>query len=157
MIIIGIDPGTAITGWGVVQKKKNAIQYIAHGTIETLKTKEAPQRLHDLERELVSLFAKYKPSVVGVERLYFAKNLTTAMPVAQARGIVLLCIAKTKASIKEFTPLQVKAIVTGYGKAEKQQVQRMVQHTLQLSFIPKPDDAADALGVAIATALAVRG
>lgn len=150
MIILGIDPGTAITGYGIIKKgEKGVLSCVRYDCIYTNKEDTAPVRLHVLENELLSIFRLYKPDVVAVEKIYFAKNIKTAMPVSEARGVILLTAAKQKLPIYEFTPSQVKMAVTGYGRAEKKQVQSMVAKILSLPKIPKPDDAADALGVAI--------
>ncbi|MDA1337609.1 MAG: crossover junction endodeoxyribonuclease RuvC [bacterium] len=152
MVILGIDPGTARTGYGVLQTKPS-LRWIDHGTIDTPKGMPAHERLLLLEQGLVHLFKKYKPELMCVERLYFFKNLKTALPVSEARGVVLLQAAKYKVALKELTPLQAKMAVTGYGKAEKKQVQYMVKEILGLKDIPQPDDAADALALAIAVSL----
>lgn len=151
MIILGIDPGTATTGYGVIASSpKKPVQCVTYGCITTAKEKPAGERLAILEKGLKLILSEYKPDAVVVERLYFFKNLKSAMPVSEARGVILLTVAKKKLPIFELTPLQVKMAITGYGRAEKKQMQRMVQQTLRLNQIPKPDDAADALGLAIA-------
>ena len=152
MVILGIDPGTATTGFGVVQTTPK-LHWVAHGTIDTPKNMPAHERLLLLEQGLTDLFIKHTPELLCVERLYFFKNLKTALPVSEARGIVLLLAAKNKVALQELTPLQAKMAVTGYGKAEKKQVQRMVKEILGLKDIPHPDDAADALALAIAVSL----
>jgi len=155
MVILGIDPGTATTGFGVVQTTPK-LRWIAHGTIDTPKNKPAQERLLMLEQGLKRLFKKYRPELLCVERLYFFKNLKTALPVSEARGIVLLVTARNKLPLEELTPLQAKMAVTGYGKAQKKQVQHMVQYILGLSALPRPDDAADALALAIAVSVLTR-
>ncbi|MBI4123076.1 MAG: crossover junction endodeoxyribonuclease RuvC [Parcubacteria group bacterium] len=150
MRILGIDPGTAITGYGVIEKKGRGGIHIAHGCITTNKDATKERRLLLLERGMAVLFKQYKPDVVAVESLYFFKNLKTALPVSEARGVILLTVAKHKVPLYEFTPPQVKMSVTGYGRAEKKQMQKMVQLHLKLESLPKPDDAADALAVALA-------
>lgn len=151
MTILGVDPGTATTGWGVVRNLKgNALECVSYNCIITPKEKKPGERLVLLEKELLQVLQDYKPDAVVVERLYFFKNLKTVMPVSEARGVILLAIAKKKLPVFEITPLQVKMAITGYGRADKKQMQRMVQQALKLSQIPKPDDAADALGLAIA-------
>lgn len=152
MIILGIDPGTATTGYGVVQTTPK-LRWIAHGTIDTPKERPSHERLLLLEQGLEQLFKKYRPELLCVERLFFFKNLKTALPVSEAKGIVLLLAAKNKVSLKELTPLQAKMAVTGYGRAQKKQVQLMVQHILGLKNLPRPDDAADALSLAIAVSV----
>ena len=149
MVILGIDPGTATTGFGVIQTTPK-LNWVAHGTIVTSKNTPTQERLLLLEQGLIELFKKYKPKLLCVERLYFFKNLKTALPVSEARGIVLLLAAKNKVPLQELTPLQAKMAVTGYGKAQKNQVQHMVQQILGLKDLPRPDDAADALALAIA-------
>ena len=151
MTILGVDPGTATTGLGVVRNSRgNSLECVSYGCITTPKGKKPGDRLGLLEKELLQSLQKYKPDAVVVERLYFFKNLKSAMPVSEARGVILLAIAKKKLPVFELTPLQVKMAITGYGRADKKQMQRMVQQALKLPQIPKPDDAADALGLAIA-------
>ncbi len=153
MIILGIDPGTATTGYGIIESAKRGIlSCLGYGCIETSKTETAGSRLLTLEKELQKILAKYKPDIVCVERLYFFKNLKTAMPVSEARGVILLAIAKKNLPVYELTPLQAKMAITGYGRAEKKQVSRMVKEILKLKEVPKPDDASDALAMAIACA-----
>ena len=156
MRILGIDPGTAITGYGVIERKGRGGVHIAHGCITTHKDTPKEKRLLLLEQGMMALFKEYKPDVVAVESLYFFKNLKTALPVSEARGVILLTIAKHKLPLYEFTPPQVKMSVTGYGKAEKKQIQKMVQLHLKLESLPKPDDAADALAVALACSSVLR-
>lgn len=152
MIILGIDPGTATTGFGVIETTPK-LRWVAHGTITTPKNEPSQERLLILEQGLNRIFMEYKPELLCVERLFFFKNLKTALPVSEARGIVLLVAAKNKVIMEELTPLQAKMAVTGYGRAEKSQVQRMVQHILGLDALPRPDDAADALALAIAVSV----
>jgi crossover junction endodeoxyribonuclease RuvC len=147
--ILGIDPGTATTGWGVVVEKNGTCEVVAYGAIETSKNKENVARLKEIANDLEVIIAKYKPDEVGIEDLFFCSNVTTAVKVAQARGVMLLICARARLPIGEYTPLQVKQALTGYGKADKTQVQQMVKQFLKLKKIPKPDDAADALAVAI--------
>jgi len=154
MIILGIDPGTATTGYGVINKRKNKeIEVLEYGCIETSPNLNPGERLKIINNELNKLIKKHGPKVLAVESLYFFKNLKTAMPVSQAKGVVLLTAAKKRLPVHEFTPLQVKMTITGYGRAEKKQVQRMIQALLDLDEIPKKDDAADALGVAVCYAI----
>ncbi len=154
MIILGIDPGTATTGFGLIQsgKTKTEFEVLDFGVIETKKTDSDAKRLEILFDDLSQLIKKYGPSKVGVEKLFFSSNQTTAMTVSQARGVVLLACNKAKLHIIEFTPLQVKNTLCGNGRAEKSQVQKMVQQTFGLKNIPKPDDAADALAIALCAA-----
>ena len=154
MIILGIDPGTATTGYALIKKQKNnTFEILDFGVINTDKKLSDSARLLILQRDLDSLIKKHKPDASGVEKLYFEKNAKTAMAVSQARGVVLWALEKNKVLIHEFTPLQMKSIICGYGKADKKQVQYMVQKTFGLRNLPKPDDAADALGMALCAAL----
>ncbi len=151
MIILGIDPGTATTGFGAI--KKNAkLNLIEYGCIKTVPNLTTAERLNELHKQLNNLIKKHKPDMVAVEDIFFFKNLKTAIKVSQARGVILLTAAKSKIPIFECTPLQVKQATTSYGRAEKIQVQKMVKTLLNLKEIPKPDDAADALAVAICCA-----
>ena len=160
MIYLGIDPGTATTGYGIIKKasptknsKTQEFEILDFGVITTKKTDTDAKRLQILYDDLSEIIEKYKPGYIGVEKLFFSKNQTTAMTVSQARGVVLLACSQNKASLLEFTPLQVKNTLCGYGKADKIQVQRMVQQTFKLKNIPKPDDAADALAIALCAAV----
>ena len=147
--ILGLDPGTAITGWGLVEEVKGEPVMRAFGCIETPKTHSDVKRLEEIAGDLREILATYKPDKVAVEDLFFFKNLKTAIKVAQARGVLLLIPTENKIPVFEYTPLQIKQALTGYGRAEKKQVQIMVQNILKLKKIPKPDDAADALAVAL--------
>jgi len=149
MRILGIDPGTATTGFGVIDVAGPSIKFVQAGVITTPSTEEMPRRLSTIYRELLELITEFRPEQVAVELLYFATNVTTAMTVGQARGVILLAAAEAGLPIHEYTPLQVKQGVTGYGQAKKPQVQEMVKTLLGLKSIPKPDDAADALAIAI--------
>ena len=151
-IILGVDPGIADTGFGVISLNGNNFSSIACGSIKTKAGQPTGQRLKIIHQDLQFLIKKYKPEVVGIEILFFAKNVKTAMAVSQARGVILLTIAQANLPIKEFTPLQVKIGLTGYGKASKKQIQEVVKTILKLKNIPKPDDAADALAIAICAA-----
>ena len=158
MIILGLDPGSAKTGYGVVEKGlRSKLTCITYGCITTPQSESNSERLLILEKELVAVLKRYRPDVAGVERLFFFKNLKTVMPVSEARGVILLTLARHKIPIHEFTPLQVKMTIAGYGRAEKKQIQRMVKEILSLPEIPKPDDAADGLAMAIACSLTQRG
>jgi crossover junction endodeoxyribonuclease RuvC len=159
MIILGIDPGTAIVGFGLIEKetKSQKLKLIKYGCIETSAKFSTAERLKIIHEELEFLLKKHKPDIVAVEDIFFFKNLKTAIKVSQARGVILLTIAENKIVIAEFTPLQIKQAVACYGRAEKAQVQRMVKTLLGLNEIPKPDDAADALAVAICCAHSIRG
>lgn len=147
--ILGLDPGTATTGWGFVSEKKKQCQMEAFGCINTEKNKPAADRLLEIAEDLEALIRQHNPDEVAIEDLFFFKNLKTAVKVAQARGVLIVVCRKLKIPVFEYTPLQVKQALTGYGRAEKKQVQVMVKNLLCLEDIPKPDDAADALAVAI--------
>ncbi len=149
MIILGIDPGTATTGYGIIKKTKQKLKCLGYGCIKTDPCWTPGERLKKINNELNKLIRQYKPTVLAVENVYFFKNLKTAMPVSQAKGVVLLTAAKKKIPIYEFTPLQIKTAVTGYGKADKKQIKEMIKILLELKNVPSPDDAADALGAAI--------
>lgn len=155
MKIIGIDPGTAIIGYGVIDSGRK-LELIDYGCIKTSADLSTADRLVILNKELEKLLKKYKPDAAAVEDIFFFKNLKTAIKVSQARGVILLTIAHLKIPVYEFTPLQIKQAVACYGRAEKVQVQRMVKTLLNLKDIPKPDDAADALAVAICCAHSIR-
>lgn len=153
MRILGIDPGVATTGWGVIDEVRtgtNGVTMVEYGVIETSKVLAQQDRLLELRSDLLGIIEEFKPDYMGIELLYFCRNVTTAIKVGEARGVVLLAAAEHKVPIREFTPLQVKDAVCGYGKAPKRQVQEMVQSILELDDIPRPDDAADGLAVAIA-------
>ncbi|MBI3232207.1 MAG: crossover junction endodeoxyribonuclease RuvC [Candidatus Doudnabacteria bacterium] len=154
MTILGIDPGTATTGYGIIDiaKSKDEPKLVDFGVIATKSKLSDAERLQILAGDLLRLIKKYKPACVGVEKLFFTTNQKTVMTVSQARGVVLYICEKNKLPIYEFTPLQVKNFICGYGKAEKKQVQFMVQKTFKLKAVPKPDDAADALAVALCAA-----
>lgn len=152
MIILGIDPGTATTGFGIIEQNKNQPKLVDFGIISTKKTLGDAERLEILAADLDELIKKFKPKAVGVEKLFLTTNQKTVMTVSQARGVVLLVCQKHKIPIFEFTPLQVKNFICGYGKAEKKQVQYVVQKTFKLKTPPKPDDAADALAIALCAA-----
>lgn len=156
MIYLGIDPGTATTGFGIIRRSKgdkNRFEILEFGVISTYKKDSDSHRLGVLYDDLSALIKKYKPAAAGIEKLYFATNQTTAMAVSQARGVALLACAQAGLAIREFTPLQVKSALTGYGKADKRQMQQMVKMTFGLKQIPKPDDAADALAIALCAAV----
>ncbi|QQS22908.1 crossover junction endodeoxyribonuclease RuvC [bacterium] len=157
MTILGIDPGTATTGFGIInqnQSKKSQYDILEFGVISTSKKESDQERLKTLYEDLNFLIKKYKPKKLGVEKLFFTTNQKTAMAVSQARGVVLLAAVNNGLEISEFTPLQVKNILCGYGKADKKQVQFMIKQTFGLKNTPKPDDAADALAIALCTAWA---
>jgi len=155
MKIIGIDPGTAIIGYGVINSGRK-LELIDYGCIKTTIDLSTAERLEKLHKELKTLIKKHKPEIVAVEDIFFFKNLKTAIKVSQARGVILLTIAQNKIPVAEYTPLQIKQAVACYGRAEKAQVQKMVKTLLDLKEIPKPDDAADALAVAICCAHSIK-
>lgn len=149
MIILGIDPGYAITGYGIIVKDKDGLKALDYGVITTPTKSYFPQRLCSVHEGLAHLIDKFKPDCIAVEELFFSRNTTTAIGTAQARGVAVLAAAQNNKPVFEYTPLQVKVAVTGYGRAEKIQIQEMVKRLLKLKNYPKPDDAADALAVAI--------
>lgn len=149
MRILGIDPGYAIIGYGIVEYDGFRFKTIAYGAVTTTPDKSFPERLADIYDDISTLIDNYKPDCLSIEKLYFNTNTTTAIDVAQARGVILLAAQKNKIDIFEYTPLQVKQSITGYGRAEKHQVMEMVKNLLQLNSVPKPDDTADALALAI--------
>ena len=149
MIIFGIDPGFAITGYGVVEKLGNKYKVFDYGVITTKAGLDLSVRLNIMYEEIVRKFNQYNPDYVAMEELFFCKNITTGIAVAHGRGVLLLAIAQMGKPFYEYTPLQIKQAITGYGKADKKQMQKMVQVLLNLDSIPKPDDAADALAVAL--------
>lgn len=149
LIILGIDPGIADTGYGVIKKEGGKLLCLDYGSIKTSSKIEIPDRLEIINLELNNIIKKYKPNLISVEQLFFCKNVKTALVVGQARGVVLLTAKQNKLKIIEFTPLQIKQAVSAYGKATKDQVQKMVKIILNLKTIPQPDDAADALAAAI--------
>lgn len=149
MRIIGIDPGTAITGFGVIDYDRNSFKFVDAGVIRTHKDEAMNDRLSTVYDEMKELLQEFKPDVMSIELLFFARNVTTAMTVGQSRGIVMLAATQAGIPIYEYTPMQVKQAVTGYGKADKKQIQEMVKNLLKLDAIPKPDDAADGLAIAI--------
>jgi crossover junction endodeoxyribonuclease RuvC len=150
MIILGIDPGFARTGYGVIEEKNKNLRMLDYGCLSTPAGLIFEKRLKKIREGLTSLIKKFKPDVCVVEKIFFCKNAKTAIDVGQARGVVILTAAEKNLKILEFTPLQVKQFITGYGRAEKGQIQKMIKILLNLKEIPKPDDAADALALAIA-------
>jgi len=149
MLVLGIDPGTAITGYGLVMGEGDDLTLLAYGAITTSSDRPLPERLQHIYQELRALIEGQQPTVVAVEELFFSKNVRTALSVGQARGVALLAAAKAGLPIHEYTPLQVKQAIVGYGRATKDQVQQMVRMLLGLDSVPQPDDAADAIAVAI--------
>lgn len=148
-IILGIDPGLADTGYGLINKSPDRLNALSFGSIKTDKNLPLDCRLLILYQTLQKIIQKYRPDCLAVEHIFFQKNAKTAFLVGQARGVVLLAAAQNKLPIMEFTPLVIKQSVTGYGRADKRQVQQMVKVILKLKTIPRPDDAADALAAAI--------
>lgn len=149
MIILGLDPGTATTGYGIVQVHNRGIRGICYGVITTPAHMEMSKRLKIIFEDLGDIITRFKPDEVAIEKIFFGTNVTTAITVSQARGILLLQAENFGLTIAEYTPIEVKKALVGTGKAEKKQVQYMVQSFLGLKEIPKPDDAADALAIAI--------
>ncbi len=149
MRILGIDPGYATVGYGVVDHDRGRFTVVGCGAITTAAGMPFPQRLQDIFCDMESVLTKYRPQALSIEKLYFNTNTTTAIDVAQARGVILLAAQQNGLSISEYTPLQVKQAITGYGRAEKRQVMEMVKSFLGLKAVPKPDDTADALALAI--------
>ncbi len=152
MIVLGIDPGTAMTGYGIIERTGSQLRLIDYGCFETLPADPLAERLRMIHEAVEGLIESHRPSLVGVERLFFNKNVQTAFAVGQARGVVLLAAAQHGLPVFEYGPHEVKIAVTGYGRAPKNQVQRMVQIVLGMAVLPRPDDAADALAVAICLA-----
>lgn len=151
MLALGIDPGTAICGYGVVRLDGSALKPVTFGAVLTSPEHSVPDRLLEVHRGIERIIQQYKPDMMGIEQLFFNKNVRTAMAVGQARGVVLLAAAAAGLPVLEPTPLQVKQSVVGYGKATKEQVTYMVQRLLALRESPRPDDVADALAVAVCT------
>lgn len=156
MRILGIDPGTGILGFGVIDVNGRNVQMVDAGVIRTPIKEDDAVRLLTIYEELTDIIANNNPAIMSVEKLFFARNVTTAMTVAQARGVVLLCAKQADMAIFEYTPMQIKQAVTGYGKADKKQMQEMVRVLLKLKEVPKPDDCADALAAALTHAAVSR-
>jgi crossover junction endodeoxyribonuclease RuvC len=157
MRILGIDPGTGILGFGVIDVERGKSQLVDAGVIRTPVKEDDAVRLMTIYEELTDIIATNKPTIMSVEKLFFAQNVTTAMTVSQARGVVLLCGKQAGMEIFEYTPLQIKMAITGYGRAEKKQIQEMVRVILGLKEVPKPDDCADAIAAALTHAQTMRG
>jgi crossover junction endodeoxyribonuclease RuvC len=149
MRVLGVDPGTAITGWGLVEGEGQTLRLVDYGVITTAAKTPLPTRLQQIYRGLTELMTEHRPAAVAVEELFFGHNVRTALVVGQARGVALLAIADAGLPLYEYKPLEVKLAIAGYGRADKGQVQSMVRLLLNLAEIPRPDDAADALAVAI--------
>lgn len=156
MRIIGIDPGTGILGFGVVDVIKGKARMVTAGVITTPAHTPIDERLEEIFDGLTDIIAETKPDVMSIEQLFFARNVTTAISVAQARGVAMLTGRRAKLPIAEYTPMQIKQTLTGYGKADKKQVQEMVRLHLGLKDVPKPDDCADALAAAITHSMMIR-
>ncbi len=152
MRILGIDPGYGRIGYGVIEGERNTWVHIAHGCIETDKEAVFPERLRELKQDLLHIINTYKPDKAGIEELFFAKNVTTGMKVSEARGVIQLTLHEAGIPIIEVAPSQMKQAIVGYGQAEKAQMQEMIRIQLNLKKKPTPDDAADALGVALTAA-----
>ena len=148
MIILGIDPGTASTGYGVI-KKSRTLKCLDYNVIHTKPNSQPGERLRKINNKLAQVIKKHQPDVLAIENVYFFKNLKTAIPVSQAKGAILLTAAKKKLPVYEFSPLQIKLTVTGNGRADKKEVQEKIKQILKLKQIPKPDHASDALAVAM--------
>ncbi|PKM76740.1 MAG: crossover junction endodeoxyribonuclease RuvC [Firmicutes bacterium HGW-Firmicutes-15] len=149
MLVLGIDPGTATTGYGLVKHEGGREIMIRYGVIKTSPSLDMPRRLVKINREYTGLLDEFNPDAVAIEEIFHHKNAKTVISVAQSRGVLLMTAAAREIEVAEYTPLQVKQAVTGYGNADKRQVQIMVQKILTLDKIPQPDDAADALAIAI--------
>lgn len=147
--VLGIDPGTAIVGWGVVEGEGQELALLDYGVLRTPAHQPLPERLALIYTGLNEVLDRFRPDGVGVEQLFFARNVTTALPVAHARGVILLAVQQRGIPLAEYKPMEVKQAVTGYGHADKQQMQQMVRLLLGLEEIPRPDDAADAVAIAL--------
>lgn len=149
MKILGIDPGTAITGWAIIEKTGDSLSPIAYGHISTENNQPDDVRIVEIASDLEKIITKYQPEEASVESLFYFKNKKTVIQVAQSRGAILLTLCKKSVRVFGYTPLQIKQAITGYGRADKQQMQQMTKHILRLGTLPKPDDVADALAIAI--------
>lgn len=149
MLVLGIDPGTAITGYGLVDGKGSRKELVAYGVLETSPKMNMPERLLKIGQDMTGIIEEHRPDSVAIEQLFYHRNAKTLVPVAQSRGVLIYAAVRAGLPVAEYTPLQVKQSITGYGQAEKKQVQAMVKQILNLSVIPRPDDAADALAIAI--------
>lgn len=156
MKVLGIDPGTAILGWGVVVREAGKVTALDYGAIETPAGEAMETRLLTLYQELCAVIARLRPNCAAVEKLFFGQNTKSALSVGQARGVVLLALAQANLPVWELTPAEVKQAVTGWGRADKRQIQAMVTRLLQLDEVPHPDDTADALAIALTAAEQMR-
>lgn len=157
MRILGIDPGYAIVGYGIIENENGKLRPLDYGAVETPAKLSTPERLMIIEKQITELVSEVKPDEIAIEELFFNTNITTGIKVAQARGVILLACSKLCDKLYEYTPLQIKSTVTGNGTANKTQVQFMVRSLLRLKDTPKPDDAADALAAALCHALSAQG
>ena len=149
MVVLGIDPGLATLGWGVIEAERGKQRLTDYGSILTTPQQRFPERLRQIGEDMRALLKTYKPEEIAFEELFFAKNVTTALTVGAARGVSIAACAEYTARLYEYTPMQVKQAIVGYGKAEKQQIQQMVKLLLHMEQIAKPDDAADAIAIAL--------
>lgn len=149
MKILGIDPGMAIVGYGLIEFDGDECTLLHSGSIQTDKTKHEPARLLEIYNDMETLVDMYKPDAASIEKLFFFKNQTTVMPVAHARGVILTVLEKYGVPIFEYTPMEVKQVLTGYGRADKKEVEQMVKYTLGTDQLPKLDDTVDAIAIAI--------
>ena len=150
MVVLGIDPGTATLGWGIIKRTEEvAYKVEAYGCIRTDKSTPFSRRLEEIHKQLGKIIKKYRPDIAAIEQLFFAKNIKTAITVGEARGVAILAAVAANLAVAEYTPLQVKQSLVGYGRAEKKQMQKMLKVLLGLKDIPRPDDAADALAIAL--------
>ena len=149
MLVLGIDPGTAITGYGLVHELDDGLSLVECGIVTTPSSQRLPERLQTIYRDLSAVIGKWRPEEAAVEELFFSRNVRTALSVGQARGVALLALVDAGLPIFEYKPLEIKQAVAGYGGADKQQVQEMVRMLLNLDRVPQPDDAADAVAVAV--------
>lgn len=149
MLVLGVDPGIERLGYGIIECSGNRLEPLGYGLISTHKNTPKPERLRQIYQDLNSILEKYKPDMVSVETLIFASNVKTALVVSEVRGVILLCASLKNLPVHEFTPLQVKMSLTGYGRSTKQQMEQAVKIILNLSEIPKPDDVSDAIAIAI--------
>jgi len=149
MKILGIDPGMAIVGYSILEIDEDSVKLTASGSIRTSKDKTEPCRLLEIYQDMKTIIEKYQPDAASVEKLFFFKNHKTAMPVAHARGVILAALEKYSVPVFEYTPMEVKQVLTGYGRADKKEVETMVKHTLQCKTLPKLDDTVDSIAIAI--------
>ena len=149
MRVLGIDPGTATTGWAVIEEKSGCLYPVAYGYINTLKKDSESKRLLEINADLEKIIKKYKPKEAAIEKIFFFKNQKTVISVSQSRGAIILTLERKNVKVFDYTPLQVKQALTGYGRAEKKQIQIMAKNILGLKSLPRPDDTADAIAVAV--------